>query len=201
MLMLPLGLNFVSTTLYNALARQVGHSDAIARWNDSTKKMDVFEGSRAEQLQASLTLSPAEKDKVNLLFTSINMPKNLLSLEDKTSDTADDNVKYIVLSLLLKKLVPNAFQSAERLYFTREGATVAMGKAVLECDDKMRQELMDFELFASAMNGMRKQWIPQAGAGSSSNGLENQDTCALYQLAASFIASSCDLSVCNVPTL
>lgn len=198
MLPMPLALNLVSATLYDALAHKVGMGQSFDRWNEAKGKTDVFKGNRAKQIESDFALKPAAKKKIEMAITAVGerAARILEGDEEAAALMTPEQMKKMegrLTYLLLKKEVPTLFESAERQYFAPHGATAAIKDAMMNDDTSLRDELVKFDLFSCAMDQMRKQWVPQSGAGRSS-GLEEPSTRELYELTGQFISSSCGLN-------
>lgn len=191
MLPMPLSLNFVSATLYDALTQKVGTGESYDQWNEEKQKLETFNGNRAAQLQAELTLKPAVKKKIDLAMAAFDNDANtILDLKDKSMPS---EMKELVLVLQTRNAVPQAFKRAQEIYFAPHGAQFALKDAVMHGNQAVRDELAGFDMFTSAMARMRKQWVPQAGAGNSNN-LQDDGSRELYALTGQFIDSSCGLA-------
>ena len=198
MLMMPLALNFVSSTLYDALAHKVGQAESFDRWNEAKGKSESFKGNRAKQVDADMILKPAIKAKIELSIASLSeKSKGVLDAmaeegEPSLSPEEMQKMQATVVGILLQKAAPMAFESVCRRYFSVEGVSAALQDVLMNNNVALREELAKFDLFSSAMDQMRKQWVPQTGNGSS-NGLQEDSTRELYELTGQFISSQCSL--------
>ena len=198
MLMMPLALNFVSATLYDALTHKVGQAESFDRWNEAKGKSESFKGNRAKQVEADMILKPATKAKIELSMASVN--EKAKSVLDAMAEEGEPNLspeemqemQATLVGILLQKAAPMAFESVCRHYFSVEGVRAALQDVLLNNNDSLREQLVKFDLFSSAMDQMRKQWVPQTGNGSS-NGLQEDSTRELYELTGQFISSQCGL--------
>lgn len=192
MLPMPLALNFVSATLYDALTQKVGTGESYDQWNEKESKVETFKGNRAAQLQAELSLAPGVQKKIDLALAALNKDLNALLETEEKAPTQD--MKELMLVLYARQASPSAFKRAEEIYFAPRGAQYALKDALMNGNSAVRDELASFDMFNSAMARMRKQWVPQTGAGNS-NALEDEATRELYALTGQFIDSSCGLAV------
>lgn len=205
LLPMPLALNFVSATLYDALALKVGQGESYDRWNESKSMSERFKGNRAQQMVADLTLKPAAKKKIELTLASLSTTaQEMLDTQDPGAEALTpaevEKMQRMVANVMVKKENPMAFEAAADTYFAPHGPNAALTDALLADNDAVRKELVAFSLFASSMNQMRKQWVPQTGAGSQ-NDLADDSTRGLYELTGQFIASSCSLGRSEEPSL
>jgi hypothetical protein len=199
MLMMPLALNFVSATLYDALAKKVGQGESFDRWNEAKGKPESFKGTREKQVNADFTLNLAEKKKIEMTLTWLSeKAKDVLgAMEEEGSEKiSSEEMKDMIVSVHLCNVAPMAFESAGKRYFSPKGISSALQDVLINNNVALRDEFVKFDLFSTAMDQMRKQWVPQTGNGSS-NGLQEDSTRELYQLTGQFIASSCSLSLQN----
>lgn len=191
-LVMPLALTLVPTTLYEALAQNIGRGESYDRWDDKTNKTIEFNGTRQEQLQADLTMSPDHRHKFDMMLAAVE--EDLASRDGVAPNLKErDAMRNTLRTVMAQGNSPAATEGARALYFAPKGVLAAMEAAIVDDNADVREELIKFSLFSSAFVKMRKQWTPQTGAGSSS-GLEESTTRELYEITGQFIASSCDLS-------
>lgn len=183
---MPLGMTFVSQDLYNTLGAIVGAQPALDRWDHVLEKLDHFDGSRLEQLQENLT--PPEKHRANAehLFKYFTDDQNNPLLEGEPAIKLSE-----LFPMVLKALTPAFYDRSKVTYFASSGAAAATAAAAaIDKNTFVRDELMAFDLFASAFGQMSKMWSPQTTGNDS--GLENDLTRVLYAQTSKFIASSCE---------
>ena len=198
MLPMPLAINFVSTTLYDALTQKVGAGESYDQWNEEEGKFETFKGNRAAQLDAELTLKPAVKKKIDLALAAFD--RDAAAILDSKEKSPSNEMKELVLLLYTRKAAEPVFKRAQEIYFSPHGAQYALKDALMHNNTAVRNELAGFDMFTSAMARMRKQWVPQAGAGNS-NALEDDATRELYALTGQFIDSSCGLAEPDGPSV
>lgn len=184
LLPLPLALNFVPATLYDAMAKEIGTTPGFDDWKDN--KHETFDGTRGEQVIDNMTLSAGEKSKMDLLLAAVDDTLlETVNTDSKDTLTADDLKKYVQYAFL-RNACHHAFEQANHLYFSPYGIESALTQAIAKNDATVRNEIAAFSLFSTAMDAMRKQWVPQTGAGSS-RGLDDDVCCSLYALASRFV--------------
>lgn len=195
--MMPLALNMVSPTLYDALAKDVGLGDSIDHWNEETNKAEHYKGNRVHQLLDDLTLSEESRQSIQTVVSDYYKERKVVHapvksyLDRSKRDPSTIDFGRILEQMLLRKARPNCMKlDYDFMYAPIDDV---LKEIVLNDNAALREEFIVFKLFSSAMNLMRKQWVPQTGAGSS-HGLNDPDVRRLYRLTGQFIASSCDLS-------
>jgi hypothetical protein len=172
-----LGIMMVPEALYLSLADTVGAEDAYGHYDHAKDQLIEFKGIRRGELANLATLDEDGKTKI------VHMNE---MLERPDVDFKPEHREYI-RSILPPTLLPHALEMSMNCFFFDAAVSAAL-KDIAANDSAIARKLwVDFMLFRSAMNGMRKHWTPQTGAGSSCGLYE---THKLYKVASDFVSQA-----------
>lgn len=185
---MPLSLNLVPEALYDNIVVTSGLGESLDVWNEEKNEPIEFKGTFQEQLEAELTLSPEDIKKVAAIRTAWS-PQTMDLLGVPVEPQKDNEAVEMLLQFVLKNQKKWMYDMCGKRYFSPHGIMPAFSSAVLDNDEGAKKAILKFELFGTAMQEMRKQWVPQTGAGSS-HGIGEGSTKALYEEVAKFMMAS-----------
>lgn len=172
-----LGVMFVPEALYLSLADAVGAEGAYGYYDHDEDVMVAFKGTRRDELSQMATLDGEGKAKLDKMTQMLDVHGAEFSEEQKA----------LLLSTVSSLALQYAHKTSGRCFFFDDAVSAALSDLVVNDNGAARTLWVDFILFHSAMNAMRKQWTPQAGAGMSSGLYE---THTLYQVANDFMSQT-----------
>lgn len=172
-----LGIMLVPEALYLSLADAVGAEDAYGHYDHTNDKLIEFTGDRRGELGNLATLDPDAKAKIVQLNAMLDRPD---------VDFEPEQREYL-RSVMGPSLLTHALGMSRDCFFFDAAVSSALQDISINDSAAARKLWVDFMLFRTAMNGMRKHWTPQTGAGSSC-GL--YDTHKLYKVANDFVSQA-----------
>lgn len=172
-----LGVMFVPESLYLSLADTVGAEEAYGHYDHAEDKLVEFKGDRRGELDNLATLGEEGKAQIVQMNAMLERPD---------ADLKEEHREYI-RSILPKTLLRHALEMSMDGFYFDAAVSAALNDMALNDNAAARKLWVDFMLFRSAMNGMRKHWTPQTGAGSSCGLYE---THKLYKVANDFVTQA-----------
>jgi hypothetical protein len=163
-----LGAMLVPEALYQSLVAVAGADESFGYYDDTKKRVVAHKGGRRSELLREVTMSPAQKKKVAAAVDQALADGRAEGLPPPT-----DKDRAELTRLALFRVKHYIARLNEGSFFYGDSGEQAVAASLLQDDEQARTLWVDFMLFVSAMNAMRKHWAPQAGAGSS---------CALYEV-------------------
>lgn len=170
-----LGYMLVPRVLFDELCRVQGAKKAYGSFDEAKGEMVEFNGTRAEELTAMCSVTAPQRSTLKKFFADM-----VAAIGDSKSGM---NAQTLTTGMLLNARRQVGKLNSHRLYYG-DAADPAVRDSAMDDNQAARQLWVSFHLFAEAMDQMRKQWTPQAGAGNSS-GLE--ESAELYAVANAFV--------------
>lgn len=175
----PLAGMFVPESLYEELVKFEGGNDVVGYWDDKSSTLVKLGDTRRQELEQQISLSQVQRNKLS---------EARKAFEQAVADEElDADIVEPLLKMLPLQAMPNAVRLNGEYFFDGEAADAAVLDSGVRDDAAARKAWVDFMLFACAFYAMRKQWTPQAGAGSQCGLYE---TAGLYRITQTFMAQA-----------
>lgn len=149
---LGLSVMLVQASMFDALVETEAKQEAFGYWDDGKNALVTFKGSRYEELMNLYS---------DYLPTLVTLASKLK--EEEPEPASYKSIFAQLCSVLLPEPVPRYVTS----FFGMETGDEILFQVLGEDNNAMREALVEFIIFEGALRSMRKQWIPQTGAGSS----------------------------------
>lgn len=176
--LLGLGYMLVPRALFDELCRIQGSKPAYGYFDEAKHTMVTFEGTRAQELTAFCSVTKDQRSTLAKFFAEMT--------EVFRGEKSGLDAQVLTTGMLLNARRQVGTLNAHRLYWG-DAADPAVHDSTLNDDQAARELWVAFHLFCEAMGELRRQWTPQAGAGSSQ---ELYESAALYAAANNFVAQA-----------